>query len=863
MLEAFAGSCRVPIAWDKPDGKKLYGLYSDKHVAMENIMQNPVEKRWGYEFIPVGTPCLAYADIELVCSNPDPERVILSSIVSVIRAHIRKVYGRTGEFYIAEGSRLMGNGSFKVSFHLVIADIVFACNHDGNMKNLFTISDPALYFTDSDGSSKYCIDLSVYTKNRLFRLPNCCKFKGVQVPLLRINADPMDDEFTDQGFEIEDLLPFFVGNPQFDEDAVFVPSRPAPPLPTLKRDQCDAPAGTEGQRPAKQCKIISYDSKPLPFPVVILRNLLVDAGDKVSHPTKVSYKGDEQQWQIQCDQQRQQRACLVNPQETHKSNNCIIFVQKYQGQFRCQVHCTASSCCNMKKYVFGYVAMGPDLEWQYGPSEDVYPDDPEAVPPPACAVIQDTQAVAAIPSPARDSVSVASSDDTRMGSGQLTTEMVVQAVCETKKHSKLPCDNTYDVVKKRFEETCFKVLCPSEYAIILPGKYEPERMGAVLLKQHFSNLYYFGMDKKMMWEKRLFIDTWIADEDRRQVTEIVVDPVCKRTDVYNMWRPFAAALLPPVSDAEVEKFVEPILKHISDVIVVGNVAHLNWVVDFLANMVQRPERKAQVAISLYGVEGCGKGIVFEFFRRCILGDFCSYQTSDPDTDLFGRFANGSLHRVCIQVDEVKSLHEHGCRLKDFITNNTINYECKGKNKIVVSNLANLILTSNNENALAVSPEDRRFSLFRCSAIHKTNKGYFIQLAAHLAKQEVASAFFQYLLSRDLSHYVGDFQASRPITEYYKETQLANITPIMRFLSGVVNDGGEPIEIAARRMYEAYQNFHTSGNYKFIMSEASFGREVKRIAGITTKRITAGIMYQLDKKQIKSFLQDSNRYDPDA
>jgi len=291
--------------------------------------------------------------------------------------------------------------------------------------------------------------------------------------------------------------------------------------------------------------------------------------------------------------------------------------------------------------------------------------------------------------------------------------------------SREPLENTYDMVKKRHEDLCFKVLSPSTYAVLLPGRSEPDLMGSVQLRQRFANLYYYEKDDKLMWRKKLFIPTWVADEDIRQVTEIVVDPVCERTDVYNMWRPFAASFIPPVPDAEVAGLIEPIFKHVTDVITNGNCDHTNWVVDYLANMVQHPERKAQVAISLYGVEGCGKGILFEFFRRCVLGDFCSFQTADPDSDLFGSFANGALHRVCIQVDEVKSLHENCNRLKDFITNQVLVYEKKGRDRITVQNISNLILTSNNENALSVSSEDRRFCLFRCSPIHKRDKGYFL------------------------------------------------------------------------------------------------------------------------------------------
>jgi hypothetical protein len=880
VLEAYGLSGGVTIAWDKPDGKKIYGLYSDKNEVMHSIMKNPSNKRWGYEIIPANTACLAYADIELISPTPDPQRVIITSIISVIRSHIKINFKRTGEFYVLDGSRLMDDGMYKVSYHLVIADIVFACNHDGNMKRLFTIADPGLYFTGTDGVSKYCIDLSVYTKNRLFRLPGCCKLNGAQVPLVRINSDPMDDEFTDQNFEIDYLIPLFVSKPLHDEDSTFISTSQAAGSLFLSNQSSTASvqvvqsAGGSDvpQRPAKRCRV-ENDSKPLPFPLVILRNLLVDAGDTASHPTKMVYKEEEKQWQIQCDQQKNQRKCLVNPQETHKSNNCIIFVQKCQAQFRCQVHCTASSCSSMQKHVLGYVAMGPDLEWQYGPFEEVYHDQQ--------VLANDSLGTSLMCSNASHNNVPDSSD---MKSACLEDEIplnrcipaeppvtaptpqdcaVVPSATKTTSHSKLPAENTYSDVKKTHEELCFKVLSPSGYAVLLPGRYEPDLMSSVQLRQRFANLYYFGLDRKMVWEKRLFIDAWIADEDIRQVTEIVVDPVCKRTDVYNMWRPFAVTLIPPVDDADIEQLVAPILKHISDVIVVGNVSHLNWMIDYLANMVQYPDRKSQVAISLYGVEGCGKGIIFEFFRRAVLGDFCSFQTSDPDNDLFGRFANGALHRVCIQVDEVKSLHENGCRLKDFITNSTINYERKGKDKITVRNISNLILTSNNENALSVSPEDRRFSLFRCSPVHKRNKAYFTGLACHLAKPVVARAFYQYLLLRDLRQYDCDFQASRPITEYYKETQLANIPPLMRFLSCLVNQGDGPTEIAARRLYETYQNFHAAGNYKFIMTEASFGREIKRIDGVVGKRITTGIMYQLDKELIKSFLKESNKYDPDA
>ena len=71
----------------------------------------------------------------------------------------------------------------------------------------------------------------------------------------------------------------------------------------------------------------------------------------------------------------------------------------------------------------------------------------------------------------------------------------------------------------------------------------------------------------------------------------------------------------------------------------------------------------------------------------MLGAHCSYQISKPENDLFGRFGNGAVGSLLVQVDEVKSLHDYADNIKDLITNATLNSEKKGRDTIVVANLA--------------------------------------------------------------------------------------------------------------------------------------------------------------------------------
>ena len=425
-----------------------------------------------------------------------------------------------------------------------------------------------------------------------------------------------------------------------------------------------------------------------------------------------------------------------------------------------------------------------------------------------------------------------------------------------------PAQNTYEMVKTRHERRCFKVLAPFVFVVILPGRKEISQHNHNDIKRFFHNRYYFEKNKKGEMEKLLFVTRWLGDEYIRTYTGFVVDPDCVRPDVYNLWRKYSASRLPPVDPALVDGLIEPILNHIRKVITLGNEAHTQWIMDYMASILQRPTKPTHVAIMLYGLEGACKGMVFDAFRKSVLGDHCTAQSSNVEQDMFGRFANINVNCVLTQLDEVQDLYKYWDRLKDMITNRTLNYEKKNKDPIVLANLINLIFTSNNENVLKISPNDRRFALFRCSNIYLNDREYQIWLGDYLERKDVARALYQHLLSRPLVAYPYDFQASRPITDYYKEAQLASICPVARFLSAMVNDD-QCGNFKARDLYEKYKNFIAAGGYKGVKTASSFGIDIKRIDGVSSKRMTSGIFYSMDKEAILQHLQKANQFDPDA
>jgi phage/plasmid-associated DNA primase len=111
-------------------------------------------------------------------------------------------------------------------------------------------------------------------------------------------------------------------------------------------------------------------------------------------------------------------------------------------------------------------------------------------------------------------------------------------------------------------------------------------------------------------------------------------------------------------------------------------------------------------------------------------------------------------------------------------------------------------------------------------------------------------------------YPYDFQASRPITEYYREAQLACICPVARFMSALVNDE-QCGEVKGKELYERYKSYVAASGYKNVKTATSFGLDIKRMKGVSSKRMSQGVVYRLNLEEIKAHLELTNQFDADA
>lgn len=909
MLEAYhehSPPDALAVGWDTQYGGKMFGIYPPgitKDEFMHLLLEIPWAQRHCYELLVENVPCKAYADVEWI-GPPEEDHATLKLMIAAMRAKIREVYSRDPAIYVCCGSRPAASSSdqeqmIKHSYHVVCDNIIFERNNDGQMKELFT-TIPGFTWMD-DVEEKPMIDSRVYTKNRHFRLPHCCKM-GSQHTLERISGDPLLDEFHHDSQQwardVQAVLPFFISNPARDDPSacVFVPT-PSGLLErvvTNKRARTSSSSATGNQVQSTS----TPTNKLFPVPLQIVQRLLVLAGDTVSCLGQAQYLPEEDQWKIQGDQRGKGRKCLATLGTTHSSNNCLLFVELFQSGFRVHYFCTASECsCHTKRTIIGYISMNSDtFEWQIALSPvpaqpdptthtnamqieesdegmEPHKDDYEEEPTQVDKMQQDDEMAPVPDGPQRPGHENIGTDqdmvsDTGSSMGDEPNIPLVEPPIDVMN----PALNSFEQVRERFEKYCAKIHSPPSFVVIRPTGKHTFFNSQPNLVYYFSNLFYFqpseDEDAKEPFDKKLFITRWLKEENMRQCEEVVCDPssLPGLGENFNVWQEFTAKTLPQnaaLSSEEILELIKPPIRHIHEVVANDRQEDTDFNLDWLARILQQPQTPTRVAISLYGRQGVGKGIIFEWFRRHVLGLQCSYQTSKPERDLIGTFANGIVGKVLVQVDEVKSLHDYSDRLKDLITNQTVNYEKKGKDSIVLPNMANFIFTSNNANALTVSPDDRRFVLFSCSDRYKGNRQYFEDLGAHLMRPEVIRAFYDFLMARDLSKYPDSFEHHRPITAYYEEVQLNNIPVISRFISALVNSNYQDPQIAARDMYKNYVQFHTSGNYKFLLTETSFGRELKKVVGITKKKTNTCNVYALCHSEIKAYLENAKEYDPDA
>ena len=306
--------------------------------------------------------------------------------------------------------------------------------------------------------------------------------------------------------------------------------------------------------------------------------------------------------------------------------------------------------------------------------------------------------------------------------------------------------DTYEYKKEYFERFHFRCLDPPCF-VKLGEEDELQYITMDKLPKMYPFLKYFHKEKDK-WVS--FIGQWVADEDMRLYDQVDVRPPPLRCPphVFNGWTGFPIEQVALDADADTSR----LHKHL-DLVANHHPETYEWLLNYLAHIVQKPGIKPLTAVLIQGKEGSGKSVVGEHFMTKIIGRK-RRRISGKIDQILGRFADArGLLVTVFNETSGKDTFAKSDLLKDYITAVDTRVEKKGVDDCDARLFDRFFASTNSEwNCLPVNENDRRWMIISMDCGMANNAAYFNPLYADLESDVVMRKFYEELKGHNISEW---------------------------------------------------------------------------------------------------------------
>jgi hypothetical protein len=275
--------------------------------------------------------------------------------------------------------------------------------------------------------------------------------------------------------------------------------------------------------------------------------------------------------------------------------------------------------------------------------------------------------------------------------------------------------------------------------------------------------------------KKTILDFW-KDPKTHVYTDIAFSPKLQPPSTLNYW---VGTLIPP------SKGNWNIIKtHIMSVICSGDVKLYEYLICFLAHMLQFPALKPGIMVVLLGKQGTGKGLFFQILHR--IWPRTTLLVSDVN-QVLGQF-NAALERNFVVVmDEAMFSGDRKSqdRLKSLITEKTCHIEQKYQPSRTIESVHRFFASSNHLHFSNVEADDRRSLTIKVSDKCIGDRLYFEVLVKAIEDDAVIAAMIYDLSTMDISGF--DVRV-RPITSEHIQQKLMSLQGFDRYWFNVLTTG---------------------------------------------------------------------------
>ncbi|GBC54096.2 highly derived D5-like helicase-primase [Rhizophagus irregularis DAOM 181602=DAOM 197198] len=285
---------------------------------------------------------------------------------------------------------------------------------------------------------------------------------------------------------------------------------------------------------------------------------------------------------------------------------------------------------------------------------------------------------------------------------------------------------------------------------------------------------------------------------------------------------FIGFLAKPASEINKE-IMNPILWHVKNVICSGDERLDEYIWNWWAYLVQKPEMKPRTILVLKStLQQCGKNIITDFIGDKVLGSHLHFATSDLEK-ILGRFNSAIQARKLIVMNETGmssgEWHRFNGHLKSLITERMVAIERKGLETIRINDYAGYMVTSNQDAPLKIDIGDSRIVCFDVSACCRGNIPYFDRLGDILDHPDAPGVVMSYLLSRDLSNWS---PGKIPSTKMKVDTMRDQLSSPIRFIIDYITSRAEAGTSTQSRtsLYQKYLEWCEENGEKLLTSKVA-------------------------------------------
>jgi hypothetical protein len=390
--------------------------------------------------------------------------------------------------------------------------------------------------------------------------------------------------------------------------------------------------------------------------------------------------------------------------------------------------------------------------------------------------------------------------------------------------------SSYERIKTEFEKT-HAIIGGNLLCIHADGMRE-----TIKLKRddpRFSHLNWTTENADGKPVKKYFMAEWLDDDKviRYDRQDFIPDRSKCPDKVFNLFDGFEAEKIehPEMTDEEIEEAVKPIRRHLN----LLTTKNADWMLDWLANIIQDPMNRSQVAplirdegnlLVLGG--GTGKTTFFDWVMNHIVGEkYCHSIANNAEMyESFNGLMEGKLF-VVVEEANGDANFKNNDTLKAKLTAKKTRVNKKGIEAYEVQDFSRWCFFSNNRNPIAINSHSRRFAVMDTNPAKRGDDIYFTEFFAHIAKKETKVAFFRYLKARQaIPKSPVDWFKSIPNTSALREVMTMNSPPIIKWMLYNLKAGLMKDDYVSNlyQQFKMYVKEKREGKEDTMMTETMFG-----------------------------------------